>query len=313
MNLNPRRAFTLIELLVVIAIIAILVALLMGAVQKVRAAAARTQTNSNLKQITLALHSCNDIYKQMPPAFGSFGPTVQWQGVPPGFGNATLYIHLLPFVEQQNIYNGFLAFQAQDPPGSVQPIGSFIPPYVSPEDFTQTNGGLDTSNFAANMRVFDEGCCATGNGQQDCTATLSGLATPSLASSFPDGTSNTVAFATAYQTCANIFRAYGVPPIYPNPNPPPAPEYIPNNAPFFGVYSNTSPATTAGNTTAIFQIQPTQGNCLPSLVAQTLSSDGISVSLFDGSVRLVASSVSPQTWARVIQPNDGTLLGTDWD
>src|SRR3974390_242246 len=102
MFLGPKKrskpaAFTLIELLVVIAIIAILIGLLLPAVQKVREAAAQTQCRNKMKQIGLAA--------PLPPAQGWF-PTLKASG---GSGWGTHMFHLLPYLEQQSLYTNSTA------------------------------------------------------------------------------------------------------------------------------------------------------------------------------------------------------------
>jgi prepilin-type N-terminal cleavage/methylation domain-containing protein/prepilin-type processing-associated H-X9-DG protein len=96
-----RKGFTLIELLVVIAIIAILIALLVPAVQKVREAAARLQCQNNLKQFSLAAHNYHDTHKRFPPGLNYPNP-----GFPPWLEPNKYYglpIALMPYIEQQNL------------------------------------------------------------------------------------------------------------------------------------------------------------------------------------------------------------------
>jgi prepilin-type N-terminal cleavage/methylation domain-containing protein/prepilin-type processing-associated H-X9-DG protein len=107
----PRRAFTLIELLVVVAIIAVLIALLVPAVQKVRESANRIRCDNNLKQLGLALHNYHGTASQFPPGGKGYG-WCRYPGPPQNYGDARIYnlnglVLLLPYLEQKALYDSW--------------------------------------------------------------------------------------------------------------------------------------------------------------------------------------------------------------
>jgi prepilin-type N-terminal cleavage/methylation domain-containing protein/prepilin-type processing-associated H-X9-DG protein len=141
-----RRGFTLIELLVVIAIIAILIGLLVPAVQKVREAAARSQCSNNLKQIGLGFHSYHDANGFLPRGGGD-GPNVNCCS--PDNGRIDLYnwhYHIMPFVEQQNL---FRIGQSAGNRGTLN--ASPVPIYYCPSRReARTYQGVAKSDYAGN-------------------------------------------------------------------------------------------------------------------------------------------------------------------
>ncbi len=157
MKTSPRSGFTLIELLVVMAIMAILMGLLLPAVQKVREAAGRLQCSNNLKQLGLALHSYEGDHHLFPPAYQTANPYAdgtaygirygdEYRNGPPGWAWGTL---LLPYLEQDNLYRQFrldLPCWAPENAGAVQTrLKVFLCPSASggSEGFVVQQEGAD--------------------------------------------------------------------------------------------------------------------------------------------------------------------------
>ena len=203
-----RRGFTLIELLVVIAIIAILIGLLLPAVQKVRDAAARTKCLNNLKQIGLALHNYESAQQRFPP-FGIYPVK--------GTSADTYSVHarILPYIEQDNLY----ALVNLNAPAISQPtvVAQRIAIYMCPseqEDHARISPTLTRYplNYGANLGtwfVWDPNTGLTGNGAFRMNKGLK-------ATDFPDGMSNTLGFAEV-KAYGNYLLGSGLPPNTPPP------------------------------------------------------------------------------------------------
>ncbi len=305
-SLRQRPGFTLIELLVVIAIIAILIGLLLPAVQKVRAAAAQAQCQNNFKQVGVALHNLYGARKLFPPLCAPCAdPTIAScftpASTPYGRHIYTVFAFLLPYLERETIFNqmtltGYAGGQYFQP----------IPILVCPSDPSVNNymnetayGGAENwgaSSVAANFYVF-------GAPQTGVPYGANRMA------NIRDGLSNTVFFAEVFGTCGND------------------PQGNLNGSDVWGsLWADSNsiwrPGFNLGSgkggqvgypAAPLPQNQPNYITGCDPTRTQSAHSGGLNVCLGDGSVRFVSVGVTAATWAAVNDPRDGAVPGPDWN
>jgi prepilin-type N-terminal cleavage/methylation domain-containing protein len=202
---SRRSAFTLIELLVVIAIIAVLIGLLLPAVQKVREAAARTTSSNNLKQIALAVHNYSGAFGDKLPPMVDTGTNA-----PTGFGIQSLFFNLLPYLEQGNVYQMFQKTAPQTYYRNSAPLGAastIIKSFINPADSTASNGSQQTITVVITGQTVPPPYQQTWSGLYATTSYAgNGLVfkgnNGGLPRTFVDGTSNTIMFAERFQICS---------------------------------------------------------------------------------------------------------------
>jgi prepilin-type N-terminal cleavage/methylation domain-containing protein/prepilin-type processing-associated H-X9-DG protein len=318
-----RRGFTLIELLVVIAIIAILIGLLLPAVQKVREAAARIKCANNLKQLSLACQNCADTYQgKLPPGIGSFpqlntggrcynnyqqaGQTINPNAQ--SFGG--LFLYLLPYIEQDNLYK---ACQCANQPNAVDPeqgvrgnaAGGVMQDHPStflcPSDPTVNDGfsgWAAVGSYVYNGMIFQ----ADWVGYSRFPASIT------------DGTSNTIFFTETYAggTYQNSDQSLWWW-DYNSFQTPTSSNGDCGGLNYFGV--NYTPLIKPTPTFCQTNTTPwTWGGAASVCMCRAVSphTGGINVGLGDGSVRFVTAGVSGTTWFAASTPAGGEVLGSDW-
>ncbi len=302
MKSQLRLGFTLIELLVVIAIIAILIAMLVPAVQKVREAAARAQCTNNLKQIGLALHSYHDDKKSFPPGYidGNTDPNTDATfDVGPGWGWASL---IFPYLEQGNVYKQINFGQTV----GTNPICQMtLPVFLCPSD-----------NALPIFQVYGTSAVVAQGNYVACAGTLETSHYPGnnngvflrnshcRIAQIKDGLSNTI--LAGERNSGHSFSTWtgavpgGLVPAWQAPGPPP-------NDPYGQAETAQALVLAHGNQTHL----PSADN--PIWDADTFYSfhtgPGANFLLGDGSVRFLNTGINGITYENLCNKADGNPLG----
>jgi prepilin-type N-terminal cleavage/methylation domain-containing protein len=318
-----RQGFTLIELLVVIAIIAILIGLLVPAVQKVREAASRAQCSNNLKQLGLAAHGYHDVHKHLPPGIGYY-PSSE-NGI---FG--TFFFHLLPFLEQETLQAralGVVKFPEGQMrvrhPSNNEVYRQRVEVFLCPSD---PGVGADGTVLVAG-NPFGAACYgpnALVMAQNDISKKPYKVNPQGRTRliEITDGTSNTILFAEKYARCSNTtldpqFQnggtawAYTAAAVFSWQE---APMGLPVKMFQVGfcipALENLGAPDVIGPKSK-FQYRPSITECKPTHTA-TAHTAGMQVGLVDGTVRNLAPGISGDTWWAAVTPRADDQLGPDW-
>lgn len=291
-----RRGFSLIELLVVIAILAVLIGLLLPAVQQIRQAAGLLESKNNLKQIGLGFHNIATTHEgQLPPHY----PTLQ------KFDRLNAFESLLPYIEQAPLHTTIRTGELTADQSQFLPVRTFINPldpsrgsaneYVSPTSASSRFGRLSASSYALNATFWCEfpNIRKISDGTSQTVWVAEHYAYLCNQTSFLFNTSFNTSWQGA-QPATFAMHRYMARPV---PG-----DYVPVTS------GNPPVSTAAGGVT--FQVRPTVSECDPRQ-PNASSSGGLQVGMADGSVRVVRPGVAPQVFWGAVTPAGGEVLG-DW-